>query len=214
MRGRLGERDRRVGVRTSASRGCRGTERGCHGRLPELIGRNRQVGLRACSLDGASARGGGRPRGGARDGGACTAPIQARLAHKRAARTCSCTSPLARLAPCTPAVSARCTTRTRHGDDQAREQGGQGRLDASEGQAVTQACARCTRVVQVQAQPLGFCALSQCSCQEDCPLRPARPVTRGGWHARISRRSPAAAAVATCSTEEGVARSSHDAEAP
>ena len=99
MRGRLGERDRRVGVRTSASRGCRGTERGgCH-RRPELIGRNRQVGLRACacSLNGASARGGGRLRGRARDVGACTAPIQARLAHKRTARTCSCTSPLARL---------------------------------------------------------------------------------------------------------------------
>ena len=77
-------------------------------------------------MNGASARGGGRLRGGARDVGVCTAPIQARLAHTRAARTRSCTSPLARLAPCTPAVSAR----TRHGDDQAREQG---RLDAVEG---------------------------------------------------------------------------------
>ena len=109
----------------------------------ELIGRNRQVGLRACaacSLNGAS-RGGCRLRGGARDVGACTAPIQARLAHKRTS------SPSTRLAPSNPAVSPL----IRHGDGQAREQG---RL---EGQA---------RVVQ--AQLLGLDAFGQ----EDCPLLP------------------------------------------
>ena len=109
----------------------------------ELIGRNRQVGLRACaacSLNGAS-RGGCRLRGGARDVGACTAPIQARLAHKRTS------SPSTRLAPSNPAVSPL----IRHGDGQAREQG---RL---EGQA---------RVVQ--AQLLGLDAFGQ----EDCHLLP------------------------------------------
>ena len=85
----------------------------------------------------AKARGGCRLRGGARDVGACTAPIQARLAHKRTS------SPSTRLAPSNPAVSPL----IRHGDGQAREQG---RL---EGQA---------RVVQ--AQLLGLDAFGQEDC--------------------------------------------------
>ena len=131
-------------------------------------------------MNGAPARGGGRLRGGARDVGACTAPIQARLAHKRAARTCSCTSPLARLAPCTPAVSAR----TRHGDDQAREQG---RLDAVEGGLLDRMRLHCL-FAPVDVDQLGS-AVDQI-CLIHCTVLCGKSLAKSQQFAPACRKSP------------------------
>ena len=115
MRGRRGERDGRVGAR--------------HGR-PGLIGRDRRVGLRACSLNGPSS-----PR--------------ARLAVTLA----PCNSPAAKLQVFprvrhgdgqARAAKSQVFPPTRHGDGQARVHG---RTEDLEGQG---------RVIQVQVLGLAF----------------------------------------------------------